>query len=63
MLSGKLFEDLGLPAFDVENDRFMLCGSPAMLKDLGHILNERGFVESRHGKQGHYVIERAFVEK
>ncbi|MFE8072433.1 ferredoxin--NADP reductase [Marinobacteraceae bacterium S3BR75-40.1] len=62
MVSGKLFDDIGLPAFD-ENDRFMLCGSPAMLKDFTAILDERGFVESRHGKQGHYVIERAFVEK
>lgn len=62
MTSGKLFQDIGLPAFDVENDRFMICGSPSMLKDLCVILNERGFNESRHGKAAHYAIERAFVE-
>lgn len=61
--TGKLAEDLGLPALDPEHDRFMLCGSPTMLKDCGVILNEMGFVEARHGDLGHYVIERAFVER
>src|SRR3546814_6714665 len=31
--SGKLFSDLGLPPLNIENDRIMLCGSPAMLAD------------------------------
>jgi ferredoxin--NADP+ reductase len=62
MKSGKLFSDIGLPDFDVENDRFMICGSPAMLKDFCQLLDERGFKESRQGRVGHYVIERAFVE-
>ena len=63
MESGKLFSDLGLPDINLENDRFMLCGSPSMLKDFCKILDERGFEEARQGEQGHYVIERAFVEK
>ena len=62
MTSGKLFKDIGLPSFDTETDRFMICGSPAMLKDCCAILNERGFKESRRGEKGHFVIERAFVE-
>ncbi|MEE3239526.1 MAG: ferredoxin--NADP reductase [Pseudomonadota bacterium] len=62
MTSGKLFLDLGLPKPSVEDDRFMLCGSPSMLKDMCAILDERGFNEVRSGNQGHYVIERAFVE-
>jgi ferredoxin--NADP+ reductase len=42
----------------------MICGSPAMLKDLATILDARGFVVSPHvGEPGDYVIERAFVEK
>ncbi|WP_252178768.1 ferredoxin--NADP reductase [Endozoicomonas sp. 4G] len=61
--SGKLFSDLNLPEPDLENDRFMLCGSPSMLKDLCRILDERNFRETRGGNLGHYVIERAFVEK
>jgi ferredoxin--NADP+ reductase len=61
MLSGKLFSDIGLPLPSVEDDRFMLCGSPAMLKDICKVLDEWGFKESRHGIKEHYVIERAFV--
>jgi len=63
MQSGKLFNDIGLPAPNLEDDRFMICGSPAMLKDTCAILNEKGFKETRKGIAGHYVIERAFVEK
>jgi ferredoxin--NADP+ reductase len=62
MVSGKLFRDIGLPVANLEDDRFMLCGSPSMLKDTGKILNQFGFQEARNGNQGHYVIERAFVE-
>jgi ferredoxin--NADP+ reductase len=62
MTSGKLFSDIGLPQPTLEDDRFMLCGSPSMLKDLCVILDGWGFKESRQGIQAHYVIERAFVE-
>lgn len=63
MNSGKIFEDLGLPKPNLEEDRFMLCGSPAMLKDITAILDDWGFRESRAGHIHEYVIERAFVEK
>ncbi len=63
MVSGKLFLDLGLPTPNLQDDRFMLCGSPSMLKDICRILDDHGFKESRHGYQAHYVIERAFVEQ
>ncbi|MDX2464524.1 MAG: ferredoxin--NADP reductase [Porticoccus sp.] len=62
LTSGKLFLDLGLPKPNIDDDRFMLCGSQSMLKDTGKILNERGFKEARHGHLAEYVIERAFVE-
>jgi|TARA_B110000908_G_scaffold79262_1_gene95003 ferredoxin--NADP+ reductase len=62
LASGKLSKDIGLPPIDPEVDRFMICGSPSMLKDTCNILNDRGFSEARHGNAGHYVIERAFVE-
>lgn len=58
----KLTSDIGLPPIDPERDRFMICGSPSMLKDICALLDERGFSESRHGDAAHYVIERAFVE-
>jgi ferredoxin--NADP+ reductase len=60
---GKLARDLSLPPVDPEHDRFMLCGSPAMLKDLVAILEARGFDEANSDKRGSYAIERAFVEK
>ena len=62
--SGKLFEDVGLPPFSREHDRAMLCGSPAMLEDTRALLEARGLTASPHiGVPGHYVFERAFVEK
>ncbi len=63
LATGKLEADLGLAPISVEHDRFMLCGSPAMLKDLTELLDQRGFRESRQGEVHEYVIERAFVEK
>jgi ferredoxin--NADP+ reductase len=63
MQSGQLSRDLGLDAFSLEHDRFMICGSPSMLKDTCAILDAQGFEEARHGDLGHYVIERAFVER
>jgi ferredoxin--NADP+ reductase len=62
MESGKLYSDLGLPTPNKQDDRFMLCGSPSMLKDLTAILDAQGFDETRHGGVAEYVIERAFVE-
>lgn len=62
MTSGDLFESIGQPPLNPEEDRVMMCGSPSMLKDLVTILDERGFKETRHGDLGSYVIERAFVE-
>ena len=62
LASGKLSSDVGLPPIDTDNDRFMICGSPSMLKDTCAILDAQGFKEARHGNAGHYVIERAFVE-
>ncbi|MEM0953124.1 MAG: ferredoxin--NADP reductase [Pseudomonadota bacterium] len=63
MTSGKLFDDIGLPKPSLDDDRFMLCGSPSMLKDVCAILDDWGFSESRQGYQAEYVIERAFVEQ
>jgi ferredoxin--NADP+ reductase len=61
--SGKLQTDLGLPAFNPAQDRAMICGSPALLKDLKVILEGRGFHEGSTTTPGDYVVERAFVEQ
>ncbi|MFG1209582.1 ferredoxin--NADP reductase [Xanthobacter flavus] len=61
--SGKLVADLGLPVMSPEEDRLMLCGSPQMLKDVVDLLESRGFAEGSQSAPGHYVIEKAFVER
>ena len=61
--SGKLFADLGLPAFNPKEDRVMLCGSPQMLKELKTMLEERGFAEGNTSTPGDFVVERACVEQ
>ncbi len=61
--SGKLFADLGVPPLSAEHDRAMICGSPAMLRDLKHLLEQRGLEEGNTSVPGDFVIERAFAEQ
>ena len=62
--NGKICADIGLPPLDPAVDRAMICGGPAMLKDLRMVLDAKGFqISAGIGQAGHYVIERAFVEK
>jgi ferredoxin--NADP+ reductase len=63
MGNGKMFEDLDLPALDPAHDRVMICGSPQMLRDLKHLLEQRGFKEGNTSTPGDFVIERAFAEQ
>jgi ferredoxin--NADP+ reductase len=61
--SGELFSDIGQSGLDVETDRVMLCGSPAMLEELHAMFTAREFLEGNHSTPGHFVIEKAFVER
>jgi ferredoxin--NADP+ reductase len=61
--TGKLCHDIRLPPLDASRDRFMLCGSPGMLKDTRTLLDKLGLSEGNMSHPGHYVIERAFVDK
>jgi ferredoxin--NADP+ reductase len=63
METGKLMHDIGLPPLSKENDRFMLCGSPEMLRDTRALFDKLGMGEGNMSTPGHFVIERAFVEK
>lgn len=64
MRCGKLFEDIGLPPINPKDDRAMLCGSPAMLKDTAAVLDSFGLqVSPKMGQRGDYLIERAFVDQ
>ncbi|CAN5444913.1 ferredoxin--NADP reductase [soil metagenome] len=61
--SEQLFSDIGLPPLDIETDRIMMCGSPGMLEDLKLTFELRDFIEGSHNTPGHFVIEKAFVER
>ena len=61
--SGKLFGDIGLANLDANEDRVMMCGSPALLTDTKQLLLARGFVEGNHGEPGDFVVEKAFAER
>src|ERR1700742_2430256 len=61
--SEQLFGDIGQPPLDIETDRIMMCGSPGMLEELRQMFEARGFLEGSHNEPGHFVIEKAFVER
>ncbi|PCH81504.1 MAG: ferredoxin--NADP(+) reductase [Hyphomicrobiales bacterium] len=63
MKSGKLFEDIGLPAIDPATDRAILCGAPGFLDDTRAFLESKGFDEGTRSHLGTFLIEKAFVEK
>ena len=60
--SGRLARELSLPDLRPEADRVMICGSPAMLKDLKRLCEARGFEEGNTGEPGDFLVERAFAE-
>jgi ferredoxin--NADP+ reductase len=60
--SGELSRALGMPDLAPADDRVLICGSPAMLRDLKRLCEERGFEEGNSGAPGDFLIERAFAE-
>jgi ferredoxin/flavodoxin---NADP+ reductase len=61
--SEQLFNDIGQEPLNIDGDRIMMCGSPAMLEELRQMFDARGFAEGNHSEPGHFVIEKAFVER
>jgi ferredoxin--NADP+ reductase len=61
--SGAIFKDLGLALdkFDPAEDRVMICGAMAMIKEVAAILESQGLVEGSNAEPGDFVLERAFV--
>ncbi len=60
--SGQIAKDLGIPMLSPEEDRIMICGSPAMLRDLKALSEKLGFDEGNTSRPGQFVIERAFAD-
>jgi ferredoxin--NADP+ reductase len=61
--SEQLFNDIHQAPLDIETDRIMMCGSPGMLDELKQMFESGGFLEGSHNTPGHFVIEKAFVER
>lgn len=62
LMSGRLFEDLGMPPLDPAIDRAMICGSKDFLADTKAILEGAGLTEGANSRPAEFVIERAFVD-
>ncbi len=60
--NGKLFEDIGVPAFDPAVDRVMICGSMDMIRDVKALVEKAGLTEGSNAKPAEFVVERAFVD-
>jgi ferredoxin--NADP+ reductase len=61
--SEQLFNDIHQPPLNIETDRVMMCGSPGMLEELKLMFESGGFIEGSGNTPGHFVIEKAFVER
>ncbi|MBB5073917.1 ferredoxin--NADP+ reductase [Bartonella callosciuri] len=61
MENGTFFETTGLPKINPDEDRVMICGSMAMLKDCARMCESFGLIEGANNAPATYVVERAFV--
>ncbi|SEB76270.1 ferredoxin--NADP+ reductase [Rhodobacter sp. 24-YEA-8] len=61
LASGKVFEDLGLPKINPEEDRAMVCGSLAFNVDVKATLESFGLEEGANSDPKQFVVEKAFV--
>ncbi len=59
--SGALSQRLGLPAPDPEHDRVMICGNPAMTREMTTYLKDSGWTLTNHRGIGNFTTEVAFV--
>ena len=59
--SGALSRRLGLPVPDPERDRVMICGNPAMTREMTRYLKDGGWTLTSHRGVGNFTTELAFV--
>ena len=62
IISGKFFDDIGVPGMNPVEDRAMLCGSQNFNKEMKFILLSRGLEEGSINTPGDFVLEKAFAE-
>ena len=61
--TGEFFSRLEIEKLEPENDRAMICGSMAMIKDTSKILDTAGLREGANSNPKEFVIEKAFAEQ
>ena len=59
--SGRIFEELGLPAWDPAEDRVMICGSMGLNTDVKALCEAAGLSEGSNARPAEFVLEKAFV--
>ncbi|WP_375227980.1 ferredoxin--NADP reductase [Roseobacter sp. S98] len=59
---GRVFEALGLSAWNSNDDRVMVCGNLALNKDIMSICEEHGLAEGANSDPKHFVVEKAFID-
>jgi ferredoxin--NADP+ reductase len=59
--SHKLFETIGVPPLNPEEDRVMICGSKEMIDDTAKLVETFGLKEGSNSQPQQFVVEKAFV--
>jgi ferredoxin/flavodoxin---NADP+ reductase len=59
--NGEFFRALNISPLNAADDRIMICGSMAFMKDIRALIEPMGFVEGSNNEPGSFVVERAFV--
>ena len=63
LLSGEdFFKWSNIKKLEPENDRAMICGSLAMIRDTSEILKKIGLTEGANSSPGEFVLEKAFAQ-
>lgn len=59
---GRVFDALGVPAWDQDTDRVMVCGNLALNKDIMGLCEAHGLSEGANSDPKHFVVEKAFID-
>ena len=59
---GRVFDALGVPAWDQDTDRVMVCGNLALNKDIMGLCEAHGLSEGANSVPKHFVVEKAFID-
>ncbi|MBU74974.1 MAG: ferredoxin--NADP(+) reductase [Rhodospirillaceae bacterium] len=64
IFNGSVYDKLGVPVFDKNQDSAMICGSIEMNMEFKRYFEDRlGCVEGSSNTPGDFVLEKSFVEK